>query len=202
VASAIADKDMKALPGERAICRSGGVSRPHGGRRRPARFGDVVEAVTAKMIRRHPHVFFGEKARPDGGPEDFWEAQESERTASGQTGLLDDVASALPALTRAEKRSAAPRVGFDWNDPPLVLDKVAEEAREVLDAPTRRSAWRSAICCSFSPIWRVIESGPGSRPAPPMKNSPAASAIERCWARRTRQPEEMEAVAGRQDPGL
>jgi len=103
-------------------------------------FGDVVEAVTAKMIRRHPHVFGDEKAKTDAaGQKDFWEKlKERERTASGQTGLLDDVASALPALTRAEKlQRRASTVGFDWNDPLLVLDKLAEEAREVLDADTQ-----------------------------------------------------------------
>jgi ATP diphosphatase len=53
---------------------------------------------------------------------------------------LDDVAGALPALTRAEKlQRRASTVGFDWNDPHLVLDKLAEEAREVLDAPSQEA---------------------------------------------------------------
>jgi ATP diphosphatase len=52
--------------------------------------------------------------------------------------LLDDVASALPALMRSEKlQRRASSVGFDWNDPRLVLDKLAEEAREVLAAETQ-----------------------------------------------------------------
>ena len=64
--------------------------------------------------------------------------KESERTAAGQTGLLDDVAIALPALTRAEKlQRRASTVGFDWNNAHLVLDKLAEEAREILDAPSQ-----------------------------------------------------------------
>jgi len=63
---------------------------------------------------------------------------ESERTAAGQVSLLDDVASALPALTRAEKlQRRASTVGFDWNNAHLVLDKLAEEAREILDAPSQ-----------------------------------------------------------------
>src|SRR5690349_7598510 len=103
-------------------------------------FGAVVEAVTAKMIRRHPHVFGDEKAKTDAAAQkDFWEKlKESERAAAGQTSLLDDVASALPALTRAEKlQRRASTIGFDWNNADLVLDKLAEEAREVLAAETQ-----------------------------------------------------------------
>ena len=141
VASAIADKDMKALPGELGDLLFQVVF--HARMAEEAGlfdFGAVVEAVTAKMIRRHPHVFGDEQARHDAAAQkDFWEKlKESERTASGQTSLLDDVASALPALTRAEKlQRRASTVGFDWNNAHLVLDKLAEEAREVLDAPTQ-----------------------------------------------------------------
>jgi MazG family protein len=101
-------------------------------------FGDVVQAVTAKMIRRHPHVFGDEEAKATAASQkDFWEKlKQSERRASGQVSLLDDVASALPALTRAEKlQRRASTVGFDWNNAHLVLDKLAEEAKEILDAP-------------------------------------------------------------------
>lgn len=143
VASAIADKDMKALPGELGdllfqVVFHAGMAEEEG----LFDFGTVVEAVTAKMIRRHPHVFGDEEVKTTAAAQkDFWEKlKESERTASGQTGLLDDVASALPALTRAEKlQRRASTVGFDWNDPKLVLDKLAEEAREVLDAPTQEA---------------------------------------------------------------
>ena len=141
VASAIADKDMKALPGELGDLLFQVVF--HARMAEEAGlfdFGAVVEAVTAKMIRRHPHVFGDEQAKHDAASQkDFWEKlKESERTASGQTSLLDDVASALPALTRAEKlQRRASTVGFDWNNAHLVLDKLAEEAREVLDAPSQ-----------------------------------------------------------------
>jgi len=141
VASAIADKDLKALPGELGDLLFQVVF--HARMAEEAGlfdFGAVVEAVTAKMIRRHPHVFGDDQAKADAAAQkDFWEKlKESERTASGQTGLLDDVASALPALVRAEKlQRRASTVGFDWNDPHLVLDKIAEEAREVLDATTQ-----------------------------------------------------------------
>ncbi|MCX7282248.1 MAG: nucleoside triphosphate pyrophosphohydrolase [Alphaproteobacteria bacterium] len=140
VASAIAVKDMKALPGELGDLLFQVVF--HARMAEEAGlfdFGAVVEAVTSKMIRRHPHVFGDEKAKAGAASQkDFWEKlKESERTAAGHTSLLDDVAGALPALMRAEKlQRRASSVGFDWNDPQRVLGKIAEEAREVLDAET------------------------------------------------------------------
>ena len=141
VASAIAEKDFKSLSGELGDLLFQVVF--HARMAEEAGlfdFGDVVEAVTTKMIRRHPHVFGDEEARATAAAQkDFWEKlKESERTASGQVGLLDDVAIALPALTRAEKlQRRASTVGFDWNNAHLVLDKLAEEAREILDAPNQ-----------------------------------------------------------------
>jgi ATP diphosphatase len=139
VASAIADKDFKALPGELGdllfqVVFHARMAEEEG----RFDFGAVVEAVTTKMIRRHPHVFGDEDAKATAAAQkDFWEKlKESERAAAGQVSLLDDVAGALPALTRAEKlQRRASTVGFDWNNAELVLDKLAEEAREVLDAP-------------------------------------------------------------------
>ncbi len=141
VASAIAEKDFKALPGELGdllfqVVFHARMAEEEG----RFAFGDVVEAVTAKMIRRHPHVFGDEQAKTDAASQkDFWEKlKESERAAAGQTSLLDDVASALPALTRAEKlQRRAGTIGFDWNNAQLVLEKVAEEAREILAAETQ-----------------------------------------------------------------
>jgi ATP diphosphatase len=141
VAGAIADQDMKALPGELGDLLFQVVF--HARMAEEAGlfdFGAVVEAVTAKMIRRHPHVFGDEQAKAGAAAQkDFWERlKESERSAAGRTGLLDDVASALPALMRAEKlQRRASSVGFDWNDAGLVIEKIAEEAREVLDATTQ-----------------------------------------------------------------
>jgi MazG family protein len=141
VASAIADKDFKALPGELGdllfqVVFHARMAEEEG----RFDFGTVVEAVTAKMIRRHPHVFGDEQAKTTAAAQkDFWEKlKESERAAAGQTSLLDDVASALPALTRAEKlQRRASSVGLDWNNAELVLDKLAEEAREILAAETQ-----------------------------------------------------------------
>ncbi len=109
-------------------------------------FGDVVQAITSKMIRRHPHVF-----GPDAGkltPEDvkgLWsriKAQEKAerreaRKAAGlpddaPTGLLDGIPATLPALARAVKLQAkAGTVGFDWQNARLVLAKIREELDEV-----------------------------------------------------------------------
>ena len=141
VASAIAERDYGALPGELGdllfqVVFHARMAEEEG----RFDFGDVVEAVTAKMIRRHPHVFGENDTKADAASQkDFWEKlKESERTAAGQTSLLDDVACALPALMRAEKlQRRASSIGFDWNNASHVLDKIAEEAREVLQAATQ-----------------------------------------------------------------
>ena len=145
VASVIADGDLKSLPGELGDLLFQVVF--HARMAEEAGlfdFGDVVEAVTAKMIRRHPHVFGDDEAQKSmkadaAAQKDFWEKlKESERATAGKTGLLDDVASALPALMRAEKlQRRASTVGFDWNNADLVVEKIAEEAREVAEAQTQ-----------------------------------------------------------------
>lgn len=107
-------------------------------------FGDVVEAVTDKMIRRHPHVFADAVAETDQhGQKRAWEEikagerRNKAKNAGKPTGILDDVPLALPALLRAEKlQRRASSVGFDWNNAHKVVEKIAEEAREVVDAGT------------------------------------------------------------------
>ena len=99
-------------------------------------FGDVVEAITAKMIRRHPHVFGDDAARSVGAASGFWEkAKAAERRAKGLPdagGLLDSVPTGLPAFRRAQRlQEKASTVGFDWNDPQAVLDKLREEIAEI-----------------------------------------------------------------------
>ena len=106
-------------------------------------FGDVVEAITSKLIRRHPHVFGDQEARDPGRVKGLWEeikAREKEGKAAQKAtqgkpapdGALAGVPVALPALTRALKlQSKASRVGFDWNDPRAVLRKIREEADEI-----------------------------------------------------------------------
>jgi ATP diphosphatase len=99
-------------------------------------FGDVVETVTAKLVRRHPHVFADAEGRTAKAVEGLWErikAEERvERGEAAPTGALAGVPTALPALTRALKlQTKASRVGFDWNDPRSVLAKIREEADEI-----------------------------------------------------------------------
>jgi ATP diphosphatase len=102
-------------------------------------FGDVVEAITGKLIRRHPHVFGGRAASDPHAVKGLWEeikTQEKREKAAGgksaDTGALAGVPVALPALTRALKlQSKASHVGFDWNDPRAVLRKIREEVDEI-----------------------------------------------------------------------
>jgi nucleoside triphosphate diphosphatase len=98
-------------------------------------FAGVVDAICAKMIRRHPHVFAGVAYATDEELREAWEAEKrAERAAkAGQAaGALEGVASALPALLRAEKlQRRAARVGFDWPDVAGVLAKCREELAEI-----------------------------------------------------------------------
>jgi ATP diphosphatase len=96
-------------------------------------FAAVAEAISDKMIRRHPHVF-GETAARDAGQQTAaWEVQkQAEREARRETGTLAGIPAALPALTRANKISRrVARVGFDWPDTDAVLAKLAEETAEL-----------------------------------------------------------------------
>jgi ATP diphosphatase len=107
-------------------------------------FGDVVEAITRKMIRRHPHVF----ADKDGNlasshVKEVWDRIKAEEKAEraarrppeatpSHKSLLTGVKAGQPALTRAmELQRKASTVGFDWNDPRAVLAKIREEADEI-----------------------------------------------------------------------
>ena len=111
-------------------------------------FAEVVDGITAKLIRRHPHVFpDGDLyAAPDAqkleeaAVKQRWEELKAEERAARaaapeQLSLLDDVPQALPALSRAAKlQKRAAQVGFDWPEALPVLDKVREELDEVLEA--------------------------------------------------------------------
>jgi ATP diphosphatase len=109
-------------------------------------FGDVVEGITKKLLRRHPHVFGEAQGLSPAAVEGLWhrikEEEKAERAAARggaapaeRTGALAGVPTALPALTRALKlQEKASRVGFDWNDPKAVLDKIREETEEVAQA--------------------------------------------------------------------
>ena len=101
-------------------------------------FGNVVEAITAKMIRRHPHVFgAAQDLSPEAVRQSWGEIKAQEKAArqaglAATQGLLAGISTALPALTRAVKLQArASSVGFDWNDPRQVLAKIREETDEI-----------------------------------------------------------------------
>jgi ATP diphosphatase len=99
-------------------------------------FGDVVETLSAKLIRRHPHVFGDAPSKTPEAVEGLWERIKAEEKAARGTaagsGALAGVPVVLPALTRALKLQAqAGKVGFDWNDPRAVLRKIREEADEI-----------------------------------------------------------------------
>jgi MazG family protein len=96
---------------------------------------DVIAAITAKMIRRHPHVFGDEKARAAGVAKGFWETMKAKEKRLSGGSALAGVPAALPALSRAVKLQAkAARAGFDWPSPGPVLAKIAEEVGELRDS--------------------------------------------------------------------
>ena len=102
-------------------------------------FGDVVEAITTKLLRRHPHVFGNAEGLTPKAVEGLWErikaqekAERAARRDEPRAQALSGVPLALPGLTRALKLQAkASKVGFDWNDPMAVLAKIREEADEI-----------------------------------------------------------------------
>ncbi len=100
-------------------------------------FGAVVEAITTKLIRRHPHVFGEARDLSPDAVKSLWEKIKAEEKTErgprdGEAGALVGVPIGLPALTRALKlQEKAGKVGFDWSDPLAVLAKIREEADEI-----------------------------------------------------------------------
>ncbi len=112
-------------------------------------FDAVAEAIAAKMVRRHPHVFAGvEFADAEAQTAAWEEAKAAERAgkagAAAAASVLDGVARTLPPLTRGLKlQKRAARVGFDWDDPADIIAKIGEEVAEItheidVDAPFDR----------------------------------------------------------------
>jgi ATP diphosphatase len=123
-------------------------------------FPDVVQAITEKLIRRHPHVFGDQQGLDTREVNVQWDAIKAQEKAakaarasrSGapapdslthRDGALSGVSAGLPALTRALKlQQKAGKVGFDWNDPKAVLAKIREETQEIeaeLESGARRA---------------------------------------------------------------
>ncbi len=149
VADAIESGDFEHLPGELGdllfqVVYYSQLAREEG----RFDFATVVDAITRKLVRRHPHVFpdgdlYGSPELPrldEAAIKRRWEEIKAEERAEKaaapeQLSLLDDVPSALPALSRAAKlQKRAAQVGFDWPEALPVVDKVREELGEVLEA--------------------------------------------------------------------
>ncbi len=134
VAEAIDNKDMDALKDElgdlmfQAVFHAR-IAEEEG----HFNFADVIDAISDKMIRRHPHVFGDENYRDSEDQTIAWEEQKArERAAKKQKSILDGVTVGLPALTRAVKlQKRAARVGFDWPNTSGVIDKLNEEMAEL-----------------------------------------------------------------------
>ncbi len=123
-------------------------------------FGDVVQAITEKLVRRHPHVFDDARELSPDEVKAVWAnikaeerrlkaaRQEASSAAPLPESVLDGVPRNMPALVRAEKlQSKAARVGFDWSDTADVVAKIREELDEVEEAVAsgRKSAVREEI---------------------------------------------------------
>ena len=164
-------------------------------------FGDVVETITAKMIRRHPHVFADEQGKTAEAVKGLWERiKTEEKAARGERaaqGALAGVPATLPALTRALKlQNKAGAVGFDWNDPRAVLAKIREEADEIeaaLDAGDKADAAQEVGDLLFAVVnlARHLAADPeGVLRATNLKFERRFASIERALAARGKRPQD------------
>ena len=120
-------------------------------------FASVVRGISEKMVARHPHVFGAESRDKTAAQQTAdWEAIKAlERAGRAEGRVLDGVATGLPALTRALKlQKRAARVGFDWPSTDEVLDKIVEEAGELVEARDSLSA--AELADEFGDLMFVI----------------------------------------------
>ncbi|HWP27750.1 MAG TPA: nucleoside triphosphate pyrophosphohydrolase [Xanthobacteraceae bacterium] len=184
-------------------------------------FGDVVRAITEKLLRRHPHVFGKSKGLTPEAVKGLWERikhEERRRKASvdadvrrckGRASVLAGVPLALPALTRAFKlQDKASKVGFDWNDARTVLKKIREEVEELASEIERGDNSRAAaeigdLLFAVVNLARHLNVDPETAArAANLKFERRFAAIERALARRGKTPststlEEMDALWNR-----
>jgi nucleoside triphosphate diphosphatase len=174
-------------------------------------FGDVVEGITAKMIRRHPHVFADAQGQTAEAVKGLWERIKAQKKAEAKAaggeadsqgaqddlGVLAGVPLALPALTRALKlQNKAGAVGFDWNDPRAVLAKIREEADEIeaaLDAGDQADAAKEVGDLLFAVVnmARHLAADPeGVLRATNLKFERRFASIERALAARGKRPQD------------
>ena len=129
-------------------------------------FDDVVAAICAKMIRRHPHVFGDEDERANVNLDGLWERLKAEEKSEAQSGAgaadadkgtLEGIALALPALVRAVKlQNRAARVGFDWPSMKPVFEKAREELGELEDELAQDSLDRERVAEEFGDFLFVV----------------------------------------------
>jgi ATP diphosphatase len=169
-------------------------------------FGDVVEVITEKLIRRHPHVFADAEGRTATAVKGLWERIKADEKAakavrkghSAPSGALAGVPVALPALTRALKlQDKAGAVGFDWNDPRAVLAKIREEADEVEQALDQGDASVTAevgdLLFAAVNLARHLKADPESLlRATNQKFERRFAAIEQALAARGKKPEDAD----------
>jgi ATP diphosphatase len=164
-------------------------------------FADVVEAITTKLVRRHPHVFADEHGKTAEAVKGLWERikaeERAERGEAKPSGALAGVPAALPALTRALKlQNKAGAVGFDWNDPRAVLAKIREEADEIeaaLDQADKEDAGKEVGDLLFAVVnlARHLDADPeGVLRATNLKFERRFAAIEKALAARGKTPSE------------
>jgi MazG family protein len=105
---------------------------------------DSLDAISEKLIRRHPHVFGDGAAKTSDDVKRRWDeikVDEKKEKGKPQLGRLDSVSRNVPALVEAQQISSkAAAVGFDWENPRQVLDKLDEELRELAEARENESA--------------------------------------------------------------
>jgi tetrapyrrole methylase family protein / MazG family protein len=112
-------------------------------------FDEVVNAISDKMERRHPHVFGDESVNSAEEVAQHWEQRKVKE--KGRKGLLDGVPKSLPALRKARRvTEKAALIGFDWPSIDGALDKVNEEMLELKEA--RQSEDRDAIFHEFGDV--------------------------------------------------
>lgn len=98
-------------------------------------FDDVANAISEKLVRRHPHIFGDGAARTPEEIKAMWDVIKAEERAGKPSGLLDEVPVGLPPLARAQKlQKRMAKVGFDWPSADFVLDKIREEIAELTQA--------------------------------------------------------------------
>lgn len=105
-------------------------------------FDDVANAISDKLVRRHPHVFGDVKADDTAAVLKNWEQiKQMEHRKESRRSALDGVPPALPGLIKAQRtQEKAARVGFDWKDADGPLDKIREELSELIVEIDRRKS--------------------------------------------------------------